>query len=1039
MDLKLLGPLEIDPRIPGTGMQRSKEKAILVVLALSPGQVVTAETILRKVWDDDSPSAAVKRTMQSYVAHVKSIVTAVGGARLEPELGGYVLRIDRESVDVHRFRQLVRQAEAIAASGDAEHAVSLLQEAEGLWRDQAFAGLSGRWIESMRHSLHEQRRMAVNQRIALELGRGRDAEMVGELTGLNRQFPDDEIRAGFLMQALYRTGRESDALAVYQRDYERRSELGLGTSPRLTALQEQILRRDPVLEVAPAERRTEFRRAPWSTGLPPRPRVFVGREKELALLCDVPATGGPTVRVIDGMGGCGKSALAIEAAFRLRDRYSDPPIFMRFHAYEAGQKPLDVRDALRQLLELSGAMPESAPQATAELSALWQREAGRRRSVIILDDVRDASTVVGVMPTTGASVVIVTSRRRLSELSPSVAVSLEELPQHDAVTLFERIVGSTGTDDPAILAQAVQLCGCLPLAVTLGASRVRDEGSTASEFVAEIEERRAFSSPGSVAFPGLMEMFELSYADLDASHQEFFRRLGVNPCPNFNARTAAVLVGTTIKAAASALRVLHDRHLVEWVTTNRYRLHDLLGEYAAFVAERDDSGWERRRAEHRLLDYFLNTARRADRLLYPYRRRSGVDSVNFPLQSELGSPESSIEWLEAEWRNVVKLANYAVRHEWKQYCVDLSDVLAEFLDGRGYWMEGINLHGVALRACRDLGDPLRLAQIANNLSLFEGRTGNYRDAMTQAEEALEIYRSSVDRRGIAESLDRIGVINRLTGRPSVALSCHQEAVEEFRKIRDDHGAANGLCNAGAAYYDLGRYAKVVDHNQEALVIYRNAEDLHGEAKCLNNIGDALCRQGRYPDAESHLDKALKICQQEGARQHLAIVRLNIGCVAQSKGRYRDAITSYHEALDVCRTVGDLRHMAGALCGIGDSYQAQEYYDQALVHYEQAEKIAKEIDDGGMQETVYLGIAGALSGGGNYSRALDRYSIALRIAKETGGITQKAQVLEGMAETRFRMRDVTAARLLLREALEAYQATGAQEAARVRLRLSVLES
>jgi tetratricopeptide (TPR) repeat protein len=210
-------------------------------------------------------------------------------------------------------------------------------------------------------------------------------------------------------------------------------------------------------------------------------------------------------------------------------------------------------------------------------------------------------------------------------------------------------------------------------------------------------------------------------------------------------------------------------------------------------------------------------------------------------------------------------------------------------------------------------------------------------------------------------------------------------------------------------------------------------------KCLNNIGDVLCQQGFYQDAAPHLEKALDMCQKVGARQHLAALRLNIGHVAQSKGHYQDAIAAYHAALDECRAVGDLRHMAGAMCDIGDSYLMQECYDQALIYYEKAEMAAKEIGDIGVQGIANLGIAGALSGNGSYSRALERYGVALKIALQAEDLLQKAKTLEGMAETKFRMRNFIEARLHLRQAQDAYMIAGVQDAARVSLRLTALDA
>lgn len=1038
MDLRLLGQLEIVPRARGGELRRAKESAILAVLALTPGQVVTMETLIFKVWDD-APSERVKNTLRSYVSNVKGAVAVAGGASVESARGGYVLRIDRENVDVHRFHRLVARAEVIAASGDAERAVSLLREADGLWRDQALAGLPGRWIESMRHTLHEERRLAMERRVGLELELGRDARLISELWRLIEQYPLDEIWVAYQMQALYRVGRETEALALYQQDYVRRAELGLGPSPGLAALQERILRRDPSLNAASPARRA-VRHTSGNGGLPPRPDAVVGRDGELAVLCDIPDTGTPPVRIIDGMGGSGKSTLAVEAAYRLRERCPDPPIFLSFHAHRAGQAPLDTQDALCQLLEMTGAAPEPMPQTVAALVGLWQREIAARRSVIVLDDVPDTAAIAGVLPAAGESVAIVTSRPRLPGLPGSIVLSLDELPLDDAIALFTRTAGSSKIDDPETLSRAVRLCGCLPLALTLSASRLRDDGSTVPEFVAEIEERRAFPDPLGMAVPGLMQTFELSYNGLDASHREFFRRLGVNPCPSFNPRTAAVIVGTTIEEAESALGILHGRHLVEQFAVDRYRFHDLIREYAVLVAGRDDPDWEQRRALHRLLDYYLNSARRADRLLYPYRNRADMDSGS-PLGgfSEFTSAGEAEKWLELEWRNVVRLVGYASRHEWKQYCADLSRTIVDFIDIRGYWSDGIDVHRTSLQACRDLGDPLRLAQVAKSLSLFEIRTGSHRDAMEHIKEAAEIYQSAGDGQGIADSLNRMGAINRFMGFPGVALAYHQEALGIYRSLQDDYGIAGALCNAGAAYYTLGRHAEAIDHYRSALALYQEIGDRRGEARCLNNLGDALCRQGLYRDAVPYLEEAFDIYQKLGARHHLATVQLNMGSIDQSKGRYQDAIAAYRTALATFREEGYLRHAAGALYEIGTAYQSLEYYDHALAHYQEAEAIAKKIDDLGIQEISSCGIANALRGEGDYTGALRYYRVALELVLQTGDLLEKARVLEGMAETRFRMRDITETRILLREAQDAYRMAGVQDAAKISLRLSALDA
>ncbi|MGH3166277.1 MAG: tetratricopeptide repeat protein [Trebonia sp.] len=1034
MDLNLLGVPEILPRVGRGELRRAKELCLLAVLALTPGQVVTAESLVSKVWDDDSPPETVRATLRSYMSRVKVAVTDVGGASVESARGGYLLRIDRENVDVHRFGRLVAQADSIAKSGDAEHAVSLLREAEGLWRGDALAGLPGRWIESYRQGLAEERMLATKKRVQLELGLGRHEELVGELRTLTHRFPLDEAWTAYQMMALYRSGRQADALSLYREDYERRVEVGLDRVPGLAALQQRIIRQDPTLEATPARRLQQ--RRPWNDGLPLRPATLVGRDKELATLCGAADTG--QVRIIDGMGGSGKTALAIEAAFRLREVCPDPPVFVSFHAHEAGQAPLGAREALCQLCELAGIAPEPAPQSTAALTAIWQREVSRRRSVIVLDDVPDSAAIVPVLPVSGSCVVLVTSRPRLAALPADVVLTLDELPVDDAITLFARTAGLPKMDDPAVLSRAVRLCGCLPLALTLSASRLRDEGLTVSGFVEEIIERRAFPERAGVTDPRLMQTFELSYAGLDAEHREFFRRLGLSPCLNVSPRTAAVLVGTSVAAAEAALDVLHGRHLVERSIADRFRLHDLIREYAEFAAERDDPGWERRRAMRRLLDYYLGTASQADTLLYPHRRRAHRVE-DFPGEGiEVASPDAAGKWFELEWRNIMKLADYAARHEWKQHCADLVAAASGFLDARGHWSDGIDINRMVLRVCRDLGDSPRLARAASDLSLLELRRGNHADALRHADEAIDIYRAIGDGHSTAEILDRLGTIQRRMGQARAALAYHQEALEIYRKLPDQHGIAEALCHAGAAYHGLGRYGEAVAHHESALLLYRETGDRKGEAKTFNNIGDALCEQGFYPDAMSYFEKALDLFQQVNALHYLAPLRLNMGHIAKSKGRYQDAIAAYRAALTTCRETGDLLHQASAYYEIGVVYQFQELYDQALIHQQRAETIAVEIGDLSTQASVNLGIADALRGSGNYDRALERYRHALELALQTEDLLRKGRALEGLAETRLRMRDLTAARVLLREALDAFRLLGVPDAGKVALRLAAFD-
>ena len=214
-----------------------------------------------------------------------------------------------------------------------------------------------------------------------------------------------------------------------------------------------------------------------------------------------------------------------------------------------------------------------------------------------------------------------------------------------------------------------------------------------------------------------MSAFDVSYRSLEPEHQRFFRLIGMSPCASISVPAAAALGGVTLAEAQQALAALLDHHLLGRATGGQFRFHDLIREYAALRATREDSGAERRRAVSRLLDYYLGTADQADRLLHPFRRRMPVPvNRRLPVSPALATTDGAAGWLETECRNILQAAQYAGRHEWKQKCADLIHVLGGFLEVRAYWDEAIAAHTLAVQAGRDLVDPARVARASLELS-----------------------------------------------------------------------------------------------------------------------------------------------------------------------------------------------------------------------------------------------------------------------------------------------------------------------------------
>src|SRR5580693_7295013 len=276
-EFRVLGPTELWSAGQQYDLGSARARSVLAILLLTPRTIVPASALIDRLWDTRPPPKA-RESLSAYVARLRASLRDALGDRV-PLAGrghGYVLEVDPELVDLHQFRRLRRQADALAASGDYEHAAGLLREADGLWRGPALAGIRGDWVARMRDGLEEERRAAIQERVECELELGRHAELVGELRHLLAQYPLDETFAAHQMTALYWSGRPAEALSLY-RDTRRRlvDEQGTEPGPALAGLHQRILGSDPKLAVRPSGLRPGRPAAPDT--LPPETTEFVGR------------------------------------------------------------------------------------------------------------------------------------------------------------------------------------------------------------------------------------------------------------------------------------------------------------------------------------------------------------------------------------------------------------------------------------------------------------------------------------------------------------------------------------------------------------------------------------------------------------------------------------------------------------------------------------------------------------------------------------------------------------------------------------------
>lgn len=1036
MEFRTLGPIELWSAGQRRDLGSARARSLLAMLLLTPRAMVPAETLIDRLWDARPPPKA-RESLSVYIARLRSSLRQAVGDDVRivgRNQGGYLLEVDPEMVDVHRFRRLGRQAAALAASGDCDHASALLREADELWRGQPLAGIRGDWVERMRDALDEERRAAIIERIGFELELGRHADLVGELRHLLTRYPLDEKLVAHQMTALYRNGRQADALSLYRETRGRLiEEQGAEPGAALSELHQRMLAGDPGLAGSPAGQ------AAVPDSLPPDTTDFVGREDELRLLSEEHGST-PWIAIIEGMPGVGKTTLAVRAARQACGQYPDGTLYLDLHSHDPASPPLQPAEALHQLLLLLSVPAAQIPKAIGERAALWRAHLSRRRAVVILDDAAGPDQIRPLLPLTGRCLILITTRRRLPRVDGVRTLTLDVLLVDEAITLFRWIAGESRAIDSDQVAATVGLCGRLPLAIKLTAGRIAQaDPPSLDDLIAEWSQSPAWLGGIGAASPEVIAAFDLSYRALRPGHQRFLRRLGISPCATHSPAATAALGGCSLADAQRALVVLLDSHLLTQTPDGQFRLHDLVRGYAAARARRDDQPAEQRQAVSRLLEHYLRTADWADRILHPFRHRPGVPVADRTSGiPAVGTQEAAAGWLESEWRNILQAASYAGRNEWKRECADLSCLLADFLEIRAYWDEAITAHTLALQASRYVADPARIARAALALSMVQQQTGRPEDAVPLAEEAAAIYRSLADPRGEAESLDQIGLAHQRTARSREALAYFQEARMLYHAAADPRGVADTLSHSGIACWHLGRNPEASAQLREALAQYRNVGDRRGEAKALNNLGRVHLYNGQHQDALDAYHKSLQIFREIGGPQNEAILYQNIGSVHRYKGSYEEALSACRQALEIYRTIGDMPDEADALNEIGAIYQSAACYDEALIHHQKARVMAEEVGNVAQQLVALRMLADIHRGCGRYGEALEHYESALKLAREIGDAYEEGKNLEGIAELTLHTQRRDAARIVLRQALDIFERLGVPEAESARSRIEAID-
>ncbi|MET8910312.1 BTAD domain-containing putative transcriptional regulator [Micromonospora sp. NPDC004551] len=956
-EVRLLGAPEAWRESTRLPLGTPKQQLVLAMLALHGGRVVTIDSLVDELWPEQPPRSAVAN-VRTYAGNLRRVFERHDGPAIVRLSGGYRFDLAVEQVDVPRFEQLVDAAATAWSRGAVESADALLAQSERLWRGPLAAGLPvGPVLAARRAALDEQRLTAVELRARLELRFGRARSAIALLTDHLVTHPYRESAHALLAWARHADGDPVGALAAIRRAEEVLTEqLGIEPGTELRTLHQALLDGEPLGAVPPVPDGSVASPAGRAGPTPAEqtsrnhlPRLvsdFVGR-RELAerLMAEIAGTAGGTspVRVVDGMAGSGKTSFVIHLAYRLAGRYPDAQLFIDLRGHAEGV-PVDPADALTALLRQLGVPAGRIPTDHDARAELWQRELRGRRAVIVLDNAAGGDQVRPLLPAGPGSVVLVTSRRRLSTGDVGPSVPLPVLTSAEAVQLLARTAGKERVgEEPEAAAEVVRRCGHLPLAIRLAGGRLAHRPAW---LVADLADRLSAGATVlrqlAVEQQTVVSAFTASYEPLAEPVKRLFRLVSVHAGDRFDAPMAAALAALPLHRTEWMLDDLLDQHLIEEVAPGRYRLHDLMRLYSVELSREPDERRERDEGAERLLDHVLHeVAGRAQSLdplaLHPHLR---LDPPRRP--DLLGHTEpSDVEWLERERSNLVALVRFAEHAGLHAYGWRLARAMWRFCYIRGYFDDILVTHRAGLTAAEQSGDRAAQAVMHNYLASAYTRTGSYLDSLRHLEAAVTISRELGDRGNEHRYRANLVVVHWLTGDPerSVALG------RQIFRSRPGGTAVDPILllpNLGFALTTLGRYAEAIDAHRKHLFLGRSRGSGYDISNALGHIASVENRLGHHDKVVRLITASLRLRDRTGHRFGEAEARNDLGIAYRHLGRLDAAREQHKLALDFARDSGERHVQAAILNDLGLTLAASGRAEAAIAAHRDALALATRI-------------------------------------------------------------------------------------------------
>ncbi len=1009
MEYRILGPLEVVAGARRLDLGAPRQQVVLSCLLLEANRMVTIGRLTDAIYGEDLPSTS-RAQVQICISSLRRLFAANGGPDvIATHSQGYTLRVAEGELDSHTFEGMLNQARQAREGHRPEDAVRHYRDALALWRGPALDGQESRLVQGAVGRLSERRITANEDCVELELELGRHHELVGELSELVEEHPLRERLRGQLMIALYRSGRQAEALTVYRRARQTMiDELGIEPNESLQQLEYAILTSDESLDPPGRQqqhqqqqhqRHAETQEAPTARRTVPRLLPtdiadFTGRIKLVEAIRrqltfaaeDRQRLAVPVIAVV-GKPGIGKSTIAVHVSHSVAGRYEDGQLFADLHGGES--HPIGSGQVLERFLRALGVPGNAIPDGVDERAEMYRGLLSGRKMLIVLDDARSESQVLPLLPGNPEAAVIITSRSRLAGLPGAAHLDVGLFDSRQSVDLLSRIAGVERVQaERESAAELADLCGHLPLALRIAGARLAARPHwTIDQLVGRLEDETRRLDELKHGDLGIRASISLTYESVSEDARRLFRRLAILESRHFSGWVAAALLDCHPSDAQDLLDDLADSQLVETTDAgygvhSQYRFHDLIHVFARERLAGEEAVADRNAALERVLGGLLFLTGEA------HRREYGGDYVQvhsdaprWPLPGRLVEQlvMAPLPWYERERLTLVSGIRQAAQAGFVELCWDLAISAVTLFESRIYFDDWRETHQVALAAARQAGDRRGQAAMLYSIGSLYIAEQRFGDARRDFESAAELFEEAGDDLGVALVIRNIAFLDRMSGRLDDAVERYDRALGIFRGTGDQVASAYVLHSMAQIRLDCDELDEAKRLLGEALELSRVGGSRRVEAQVLHRLGETYLRSEEFASAAEVFEQTLTTVRNIGDPTGEAYALHGLGVTRLRRGDLQEAELTLQNALEVATTAGERLAEARVVLALGELALAVDQTEQAIGRFHQALGLFHKIDAPLHQVRVLVMLSAAYAAVGETEAARSVSEEALELA------------------------------------------------------------